>query len=136
MTTGSIALFKAMGAKMNYLNERQTLLSENIANADTPDFRPRDLTPVDFRAFLKKTAGVNVVTPDTTNPMHMGGVNDIADPKEKNQKYTYEVAPAGNAVILEEQMINAAKTTTDYNLMTTLYQKNLNMLRTAIGRGQ
>ncbi|MCB0376336.1 MAG: hypothetical protein KDD04_10490, partial [Sinomicrobium sp.] len=68
--------------------------------------------------------------------MHMGGPNDIRDPKNREQKTTYEVAPVGNAVIVEEQMMNAAKTTMDYNLMTTLYQKNVGMIRTALGRGQ
>ena len=39
-------------------------------------------------------------------------------------------------VILEEQMVNSTQTTMDYNLMTTLYQKNVGLIRTALDRGQ
>ncbi len=134
MTTSAIPLFKAMSAKMGYLNQRQEVISQNVANADTPGYIPRDLTKVDFGAVLKQTTGSKLVRPDVTNPMHMGGVNDIDNPKNREAKTTYEVAPAGNAVIVEEQMVNAAKTTMDYNLMTSLYQKNLGMMRTALGR--
>lgn len=136
MTTQSISLFKALGAKMSYLDQRQQVLSQNVANADTPGYVPYDLTKVDFGAVLKKTTKSNIVLPETTSPMHMGGPNDIGNPKNREQKTTYEVAPVGNAVILEEQMVKAARTTMDYNLMTTLYQKNVGMVRTALGRGQ
>jgi flagellar basal-body rod protein FlgB len=60
--------------------------------------------------------------------------NEIPDPKSRKQKETYEVAPAGNAVIMEEQLINANKTNMDYALMTNLYQKNVTMIQTALGR--
>lgn len=134
MTTDSIGLFKAMTAKMNYLDQRQRVISQNIANSDTPEYQPRDLTPVDFGAAVKKVTGDRTVRPELTNPRHMAPGGDIDDPKNREQKTTYEAAPVGNAVIVEEQMINAARTTMDYNLMTTLYQKNVGMIRTALGR--
>lgn len=134
MSTSSIPLFRAMTAKMDYLNQRQRIISQNVANADTPGYIPHDLTKVDFGAILKKTTGSNVVLPEVTNPMHMGGVNGIDDPENRKARTTYEVAPDGNSVIMEEQMVKGAKTQVDYSLMTSLYQKNLGMLRTAIGR--
>ena len=53
MTTQSIALFKAIGAKMEYLSQRQNIISQNIANADTPGYQPKDLKPVDFGQTVK-----------------------------------------------------------------------------------
>jgi flagellar basal-body rod protein FlgB len=135
MTTENIALFKAMGAKMHYLNERQRVISQNIANADTPGYESHDLTKVDFGAVLKNIADSNVLEPETTNPMHMPSPHDIGNPKDKEQKISYEIAPDGNAVIMEEQMVKQSQTAVDYNLMTSLYQKNINMIRTALGRG-
>jgi flagellar basal-body rod protein FlgB len=134
MTTESIGLFKAMAAKMDYLDQRQRVISQNVANADTPGYLPHDLTKVDFGAVVQQVTKQNLVRPEVTDPGHIGGANDIGNPKSREQKTTYEVAPVGNAVIVEEQMINAARTTMDYNLMTTLYQKNVGMIRTAIGR--
>lgn len=133
MTTENLGLFQALGAKMDYLNQRQGVISQNIANADTPGYVPRDLKPVDFSTVLKDvTKGRENIQLGTTDDMHMPPPSqvNIADPKK--QKETYEVAPAGNAVIVEEQLINSGKTAMDYNLMTNLYQKNIGMLKTAV----
>lgn len=136
MTTQNLGLFQALNAKMSYLDQRQKVLAQNIANANTPEYKPKDLTKVDFGTVLKEVTKSNVVRPETTNPMHMPSAHDIASPDERKQKKTYDVMPTGNAVVLEEQMVNSAQTITDYNLMTTLYQKNVSMMRTAIGAGR
>ncbi|MCB9988753.1 MAG: flagellar basal body rod protein FlgB [Rhodospirillales bacterium] len=136
MTTQNIGLMKALAAKMDYLDQRQNVLSQNIANSDTPSYQPKDLLPVDFGTVLKRVTKENAVRPETTNAMHMPSPGKIADPKNRAQKEVYEVAPAENAVIIEEQMLKASKNMMDYNLMTSLYQKNVGMLRTALGRGQ
>ena len=134
MTTQNIGLFKALGAKMNYLDQRQRVIAQNIANSDTPTYLPKDLLPVDFGKVLADVTKQTVVRPETTNPMHMPSPTHIDDPKNKEQKKVYEEAPAGNSVILEEQMVKSARNQMDYNLMTNLYQKNVSMIRTALGR--
>jgi flagellar basal-body rod protein FlgB len=135
MTTQNLGLFQALNAKMNYLDQRQKILAQNIANANTPDYKPKDLTKVDFGTVLKDVTESNTLRPETTNPMHMPSPHDIDDAKSRKMKRTYDVMPTGNAVVMEEQMVNSAQTSTDYNLMTTLYQKNVNMIRIAIGSG-
>jgi len=136
MTTQNLGLFQALNAKMSYLDQRQKVLAQNIANANTPDYKPKDLTRVDFSTVLKEVTDSNVLRPETTNPLHMPSPNDIADPKNRQMKKTYDVVPTGNAVVLEEQMVTSAQTATDYNLMTTLFQKNVSMIRTALGVGR
>lgn len=137
MTTENITLFKALGAKMDFLNQRQRVISQNIANTDTPGYRPQDLKPVDFGSVLKKvTGGQSSVRLETTDARHMPPPNDVRIDDPKNQKKTYEVAPAGNAVIMEEQLIQSNQTVMDYNLMTNLYQKNTGMIYTALGRAR
>lgn len=136
MTTQNIGLFKALNAKMQYLDMRQKVLAQNVANADTPGYVPKDLSKVDFGRVLQKVTKENRVLVDTTNPLHMPPGGQIEDPKNRAAKLVYEVAPVGNEVSLEEQMIKTSQNTMDYNLMTTLYQKNVNLLRTAIGTGR
>ena len=136
MTTQNIGLMKALAAKMDYLDQRQRVLSQNIANSDTPSYQPKDLLPVDFGTVLKRVTKENAVRPDTTNAMHMPSPSHIDDPKNRAQKEVYEVAPAENAVIIEEQMLKASQNMMDYNLMTSLYQKNVGMIKTALGRTQ
>lgn len=133
MTTQNLSLFKALGAKMDYLNHRQRVIAQNVSNSDTPGYRPKDLTPVDFGNVLKDITEKKSVRVETTNDMHMPPPGQINDAKSKKQKHTYEVAPAGNAVIMEEQLINSQQTIMDYSLMSNLYQKNVAMIRTAIG---
>lgn len=133
MSTQDIGLFKALGAKMDYLSMRQRVISQNIANADTPGYRPKDLKPVDFRQALKNISGDTSVMMVSTNPGHMPSADQIANADARKAKTVYEVAPAGNAVITEEQVINSNQTAIDYNLMTSLYQKNVRMIKLALG---
>ena len=138
MTTENIALFRALGAKMDYLNQRQRVISQNIANTDTPGYRPQDLKEVDFGSVLKAVTkdNQNNIRMETTDAQHMPPPSQINDPKAAKQKQTYEIAPAGNAVIMEEQLLNSGRTVMDYNLMTNLVAKNVGLIRTALGRGQ
>ena len=55
--------------------------------------------------------------------------------KPEDQKQTYETAPSGNAVILEEQLIKVAKTQDDYQTMANLYRKHMDMFRLAVRGG-
>ena len=132
MTTENLTLFKALGTKMDFLNQRQRVISQNVANADTPGYKPQDLVPVDFGNVLKNIenagSGRMSVKLDTTKPCHMPPGGEIPEAKAKKDKDLYEVAPAGNAVVMEEQLINAGQTVMDYNLMTSLYQKNVGMI--------
>lgn len=136
MTIQNIPLFQAMGAKMSYLDTKQGVIAQNIANADTPDYRARELTNVDFGSMLREVSGRYNVKMEATAPGHLSSNNDPANPRNNKSRTTYEVAPAGNSVIIEEQMVNATKNTMDYNLVTNLMRKNVSMFMTALGKQQ
>ena len=135
MAITDIPLMQAMGAKMSYLDTRQSVIAQNIANADTPNYRARELTDVDFGSILKDVASKSLRL-ERTNEKHQTLGGDIGDARETKREITYEVAPAGNAVIIEEQMVKATETTMDFNLLTNLMRKNVGMIRTALGRSQ
>ena len=133
MTT-DISLFKAMGSKMAYLNTRQRVISQNIANADTPGYQPSDLNKVDFGRTLKKVSGDTSIQMVSTNSGHLPSANQMAALKVREQKNTYEVAPDENGVILEEQLIKSNDVQMDYNLMINLYRQNTDLIRTSLGK--
>jgi flagellar basal-body rod protein FlgB len=152
MTTQNLTLLKAMVQKMDWLEERQKVIAQNIANADTPGYRPNEITPLNFKAMLSKTSsalslkaglGAGSAAPAATglavtNDAHMGSGGasiNTGNLQERQQKTPYEVAPAGNAVVLEEQLLKMNETYTDHRFITNLYQKNIDMLKTAV-RGQ
>jgi len=134
MSIQNIPLIKAMAGKMGYLNKRVEVLANNIANADTPGYRSQDLTKVDFGRVLEHVTKTNKVRLEATQPLHLPSPNDIKSPRDAKDRITYEVAPDGNAVILEEQMVRANQTQMDYNLMTNLMSKSVSMYRQALGR--
>lgn len=133
MDLGNLGLFKLMSRKMGWLTQRQEVLSQNIANADTPQYKPHDLKPFTFRDAL---ADSRRLEPVATSPVHLKGtVPQGGMDKEQRVRNPYETAPDGNAVVLEEQMMKVSQTNTDYQTVVGLYRKQVGMLKTAIGRG-
>jgi len=119
--------------KMNWASQRQKLLSQNVVNANTPEYRPQDLKDVDFRRELRRAAPVTVAR---TDPGHSKGTLPEVEPfRARDVRRNFEASPDGNQVILEEQMQKVGDTRGDYNIAVTLMQSHMKMLKTALGRG-
>ena len=131
---GKFNIFELLSKRMDWLNQRQQVLARNIANSDTPDFVPHDLNDSGFKRLLRSGAAPNA--PAATHPGHMRG-RGVADASAKSapQRDTYETSPAGNAVIIEEQLIKVAKTQTDFQTMINLYRKHMDMFRIVLRGG-
>ncbi|MEO3429462.1 flagellar basal body rod protein FlgB [Pelagibius sp. CAU 1746] len=128
---GKPGIFGLLGKRMEWLGQRQKVLAQNIANADTPDYVPHDLKPQDFRRMVERNYQPTM-KPDATQAGHIQTSSLKADGRGVEQKQRYETAPSGNAVILEEQLINVAQTQADYNAITNLYKKQVSMLKMAL----
>jgi flagellar basal-body rod protein FlgB len=131
-----ISIFDALVRRMTWLGQRQQVLAQNIANSDTPDFVPQDLKDGPFgRLLARRLAGLE---PAATHPAHLHGTRPDALRRadSTNQRERFETAPSGNAVVLEEQLIKVAETQMDYQTMTNLYRKHIQLLRAALGRGR
>jgi flagellar basal-body rod protein FlgB len=127
-------IFAVIAKRMDWLAQRQRVIADNIANADTPHYAPRDLSESQFLSLLKGRA--RPVEPVATNAKHLHGTVAHDGPaKSARQKETYETAPDGNAVILEEQLVKEAKVQGDYQTMVNLYRKHMEMFRTALRGG-
>jgi flagellar basal-body rod protein FlgB len=116
---------------MQWHQERQSVLAENVSNADTPQFRPRDLKPLDFGKQLQTVGSVQLAS---TDPAHFGlsaGTGGFAT--DRNGKY--DVRPAGNAVNLEDEMMKVASNQMDYQAAISLYSRSIALFRTALGKG-
>ena len=132
MDLGNLKLFSLMGKRMAWLTQRQQVLAHNIANSDTPGYRPHDLKAQNFSKFLRPTTPKTAMRTTTSN--HMEPTRKPPRFRSPQDRENYEVAPAGNAVVLEEQLVKVSETQGGYRLATNLYQKHLSMIRTAIGR--
>ena len=78
----------------------------------------------------KEDDGVQI---SRTNMRHIF-VDEITSYETVINRESSETTPTGNAVLLEQEMMKVAETQIQYELTTSLYKKNLGMLKTALGR--
>jgi flagellar basal-body rod protein FlgB len=131
MDLNDIPLFKAMTQHLAWLSQRQKVLAQNVANADTPNYRPSDLKPLSFAELVGKTAGPLHLA--ATEPGHMAGLEGRSSFAAEIDRGG-EVSPSGNAVHLEDEMLKVSGTANDYALTTNLYRQHIDMLRTVLGK--
>lgn len=134
MDLTKISVFSALTARMRWLNERQAVIANNVANADTPNYQARDLKPMDFRAILRRSQ-VKMSTA-RTNVAHIGSSREARKFTAGIDRHNDEVTPTGNAVVIENEMLKVSETVADYQIMINLYRKNVMLLKTVLGRGK
>lgn len=135
MDMTDVPLFSMLKQRMGWLGQRQGVLSQNVANADTPKYTPQDLQAQDFEKALRQQAapaGMGI-TMTVTNPGHIPSphkpmISKVLKTPDK------EADPLGNSVSLEEEMIKVSDTQAQYQAATDLYAKALTMMKTAIGK--
>ena len=143
MAIGDLPLFSMMKQRLHWLSERQQILSENVANANTPGYQAKDLKKLDFGAMVdasgpmlapvatnSKHIGTPVVGSGAGTGMSLGNARGGGVVKQPD----FETSPTGNSVTLEDEMVKVAKNQMDYEEVTTLYNKSMGLLRIAIGR--
>jgi len=123
--------FGLLRSRLGQLSERQRLISENIANASTPGYRPRDIDTSSFQQVLAQQAGASTgLQMARTNPNHMtagGGTGSVSLTTGEDSETTID----GNAVVLEDQMAKAQDTRMQFETGLALYQKGLDLLKMA-----
>ena len=122
--TSTVALAER---RIAWLEERQRVLAQNIANADTPGFRPRDIG-----SFQGSLAGAFAMA--RTSARHLPGTGGT--PRAREDRGVTDRAPNGNAVSLDREALKVADTDTAHALATGLYRRWVGLFRTALGRPQ
>ena len=135
MAINDLPVLSALRTKMQWHQERQRVLAENISNSDTPNFKPRDLVEPKFdRGGASVGGSMGALAMTRTSGSHIapagGGQSFTAD----SGKSGFHTRPAGNAVNLEDQMLKVSANQMDYAAATSLYTRSLGLLKTAIGK--
>ena len=131
MNLPDVPLLSLLRERMTWLHQRQDVLSQNVANADTPGYVARDLKAQDFSDILSgETVRGNAMR--ATDPRHIaissGGRSQFEEKAAPDQSN-----PNGNAVSLEQEMIKVSETQAQFQAAANLYAKALTMMKTAIG---
>jgi flagellar basal-body rod protein FlgB len=135
MAINDLPVLSVLRTKMQWHQERQRVLAENVSNSDTPNFKPRDLVEPKFNAVGATIAGSMGSLP----MMRTIAGSNIApsgapDSFEQNPHAGFETRPAGNSVNLEDEMMKASANQMDYAAATSLYTRSLHLIKTAIGK--
>jgi len=131
-----LPIFSVLRERMAWLNQRHTVLSDNVANADTPGYVARDLKPLDFAKELQSaTIAQKLPGLTVTDPRHI-----VANTATGNSEFSIsdtpdvEANPNGNAVSLEQEMIKVSDTQMQFQAAANLYGKAMTLMKTAIGQ--
>lgn len=128
----NLALIDLASAMARHATVRHRLLAENVANADTPGFRARDVE--DFQSFVNETFPGAAFAAKATRPGHVGAASGPADPP--SFELDLPGSPDGNTVNIEDQAVRAVQVQGDHALALSIYAKALDILRLGLGRAR
>lgn len=123
----SLNILKAAHSLASHAYQRQSVIATNIANADTPDYKARDLAPRkvqnDVHFSLKSTRPEHDLTPGTSS-----------QPRTVISSIAGAESPNGNTVSLEDQMVRSAEIQQQHELALGVYSKSMAILKLSLGR--
>jgi flagellar basal-body rod protein FlgB len=135
MSISDLSVLSALRTKMQWHQVRQRVLSENVSNANTPNFKPRDLIAPDFGSDGSRTGQTGPLAMMQTTSNHIQPPDSVSRQFDVNSKAGFQTRPSGSAVSLEDEMMKVSANQMDYAAATSLYSKSLHLLKTAIGKG-
>ena len=125
---GNLEILRLAGGLSRHAEARGLEIARNVANADTPGYRARDLKP--FEQTFAESAGALPLR--TTRPGHLPGREDFAGWQVVDA--SDGESPNGNTVSLEDQMVKSAEVRQNHDTALAVYSTTLDILRSAIGK--
>ena len=117
-----VSLLGMLKARMHWQHARQDVLSQNVANIDTPDFQPTDLKPLSF---------------DGDGPGGPGGVLRMIETDPRDLQPSTSAMPFAQMPIdggsLEDELMQVSDNATNFRLVSSLYSAGLGLIRSAAG---
>lgn len=114
--------FDAIETSLDIANERHRIITSNIANLDTPDYKAKD---IDFKSAFKDALEGTSVNLFRTNPRHL------------RSKISYAEPPLGgtDSVNIDREMAKLAENNLQYRASVEVLLRKLSKLRFAITEG-
>lgn len=122
----NLDVFKTAMAMAKHAGRQQAFAAQNIANADTPGYRARELPK--FKDSLQEA----MMGQRATRDQHLNGSTDrtVEFTERRNA-----LDPNGNTVSLEQEMVTAVEAKRHHDRALAIYRNNLSILRASLGRG-
>lgn len=134
MEPSDLSVFQRLNARMRWLTKRQAVLAQNVANVDTPGYRSRDVKPPTFDEAMARSAPSSKARPPSApvQPAHVKITPRLAPEGTKEFRQRQEATISGNTVDLEHELKKSADAALEYQTMSQLYRKHMEMLRMAV----
>ena len=116
-------------ALTDHAAQRQGVVARNIANADTPDYRARDVR--DFAETYRAPMGGEAM-----KSTRAGHLPDPFWPGD-TARLTVDAAPIspnGNSVSVEDEMVKMARMKREHDLSLAIYKSSMDLMRVSIGK--
>ncbi|MBD8907272.1 flagellar basal body rod protein FlgB [Methylorubrum zatmanii] len=128
MTTG-VYLFDLASQHARYLAVRQATIAGNVANANTADYKARDVLP--FAQVLART-GLDMAS---TAGTHLEAQGSRIPVRETQPREGWDVLESSSSVSLEQEMLKASDVSRQHNLDTAVVKSFHRMLMAATKSG-
>ncbi len=126
---GPVNLFDFASRQADWLAARQAIVASNVAHADTPGYKAKDVVP--FERVLDRTQ----LTMAAPHASHLR-IGDPVSPKvEVKRDRAWEVSHSGNSVRLEQELLKTGEVNREMSLNTSIVQSFHRMLMSSL-RGQ
>jgi flagellar basal-body rod protein FlgB len=103
-----------------HASARQAVIASNVAHADTPGYRARDVE--DFNAMYRRMSADRAWGAEAAGPRVLTPPSGAL------------LSPNGNSVALETEMRNAAATRHHFDMALAIYKSVSGVIRTSLGR--
>ena len=120
MDLNNLSVMNMLQSKMQYNAARQNVISQNIANVDTPEYRRRDIAKPSFKGMVKNS----ILSLETTNGMHISGINSASN----IVPYATE-----DKVELDMEAFEMMKNNSEFAQASAAYKKMIGLLKEAVG---
>lgn len=125
----NLTIFRISHALASHAGTRQAVIAQNIAHADTPGYKPLDVSP-----FIAGDVSAPPYHMRATRQRHLNADLQGNTPRITTIQATGNSNPNGNGVSLEEQMLLAVDIKRSHDRALAIYKSGLTILRTSLGR--
>ena len=135
-----LEIFRMSHGLARFAAARQTAVAQNVANVNTPGYRQVDVpsfAEAHAASLLPPAADPAAhpaASPRITRAGHLGPDDGGVAPPEPSVVRDARVAPNGNSVSLEGEIVKAAEIRQDHDMALSVYQSALSILRASLGR--
>jgi len=141
MDVSSIPIMAALKKRMQWLSSNQSVLSENISNADTPGYSAKRLEKQDFSNLVNgmgegASERASATQMKKSNGKHYSAGGGAASEFTVKTEDKGEKSLSGNSVVLEDEMLKLADNQMEHGMVVNLYKKNMQLLKIAMGKGR